>query len=127
MAADAEPLVASGGRSRAIGSFLTHGVKNVKKIVFVIALLCGAGKVIACEDHPTTIGAAVKTCLDVVHKIKPKWDYASLADLYSRYDAYYQTSDNLFKDNAWSVADVNGPRFEFYKCLAGQGVALRDK
>jgi hypothetical protein len=111
-------------KTSAVGAFSRSRCSNaVKKTVLVAALLCGAAEAEACDDLTVeqTRGAA-KICLDIVHKLPAPQGYAPT--FYSTYDAYYQTGDGSFPDNA---VTITGPRFEFYKCLTEHGVALSTK
>jgi hypothetical protein len=69
------------------------------------------------------INAAIKHCVDVVHKMKPNEIYGQS---YKHFDAYYNTATGMVENNAFLNVD-QAALYEFRKCMAQEGYPLGGK
>lgn len=74
----------------------------------------------ALAQDQTEIERAIKTCIDLVHRLAPS-DYQG--QYYKEFDAFYNPATKTVQNNAHRNGDVPA-HYEFSKCMAGQGHAL---
>jgi hypothetical protein len=117
-----EPVVLRKVRIKAGGGTIQAKKKEVMRAVTLIAAaLSLATTPIAAQDNDETIKRAVRTCVDLVHRL-PVGD-PLFAQFYKEFDAYYNPATKQVFNNGWRAGD-RPVQYEFNKCMVGQGYPL---